>query len=529
MRARFLRPTAAGFLAAVLLAVTAGCSTSDDSTRRVADSVVVGIANEPETLSPLLGYGKDGNSKIFDGLLRRDARMRLRPALAVSLPKVSKDGLTYTYTVRDGVEFSDGQPLTADDVVFTYRTILDPKTNNASRSELDAIRTVRGKGAKTVVFTLKYPYTPFAERTVLPIVPRHVAGRQDVNTGPFTTRPIGTGPYLLSGWRKGEKLTFKANPHYWAGAPRVKTFTMAVIKDDDVRATRLRSGDLDGAILPPQLAATFAKDSSRRTVEAKTYDYRTVTLPTGGPVTGDRAVRRALDRAVDRGAMVKGLLNGAGKAAYGPVPTDSSWFAAGTERRHDPRAARRILDRAGWKVRGDGVRRKDGQRAAFTLWYPSGDKLRQDHALAFASDAKKVGVKVEVQSGSWEVIEPRMSRDAVLAGGGNAADPDFDQYTLLYSTLAGDGLNNMAHYDNPAVDKALRTGRESSDPSVRRTAYTTVQRKLRADPGYVFLTHIDHLYVLDDRWSNIDTQVEPHDHGVAFGPWWDVQDWRPRT
>ncbi|MFJ3927633.1 ABC transporter substrate-binding protein [Streptomyces sp. NPDC090022] len=532
MTARTVRSVAAATLAAALIAVTAACSNPAGGSA-AADTAVVGIANEPETLSPLLGYGKDGNSKIFDGLLTHDAQMRLRPALAVALPEVSADGLTYTYRLRQGVTFSDGRPFGAKDVVFTYRTILDAKTNNASKTELDAIADVREQGPDAVVFTLKYPYAPFAERTVLPIAPEHVAGRQDVNSGDFTTRPVGTGPYVLTGWSKGEKLSFAANPTYWGGAPAVKKFTMAVVKDDDVRATRLRSGELDAAILPPNLAKGFEKDEGRTTYTAKSFDYRNVTLPTHHNVTGDVAVRRALDLAVDRGAMVDRLLEGAGRPAYGPVPTDSPWFTAGTERAHDLPQAQRILDEAGWRPGADGIREKDGVRASFPLWYTSGDKIRQDHALAFASDAKKAGIEIKVEAGTWEVIEPRMKTDAVLAGGGSPADPDFDQYLLLKAALGGDGFNNMARYDNPVVDAALEDARRSADPAARKAAYNTVQRELVRNPGYVFLTHIDHLYVVGDRWTGPDggpltTQVEPHDHGLGAGPWWNVENWKPK-
>ncbi|MFE0647194.1 ABC transporter substrate-binding protein [Streptomyces sp. NPDC059534] len=531
MAARSVRRATAATVTGALALATAACSNPGSTAGGSGgpkDSAVVGIAYEPETLSPLLGYGKDGNSKIFDGLLAFDGDMRLEPALARALPKVSADGLTYTYTLRDGVTFSDGVPFTAKDVVFTYRTILDPKTNNASRTELDALRGVRAVGDDTVVFTLKYPYAPFAERTVQAIAPRHAAAGKDVNTGAFTTKPIGTGPYVLTGWSKGEKLTFKANPTYWDGAPAVKRLTMAIVKDDDVRATRLRAGDLDGAVLPPNLAAGFHGDPARKTYTAKTYDYRTVTLPTHHPVTGDTAVRRALDVAVDRGAMVDKILEGAGKPAYGPVPTDSPWFAKGTERRHDLDGARTILDEAGWTPGPDGVRVRNGVRAAFPLWYLSGDKLRQDHALAYASDAKKAGIDITTQAGTWEVIEPRMKTDAVLAGGGSPGDPDFDQYLLLKSSLAGDGFNNMARYDNKSVDRALEDGRRTNDVTQRRAAYDTVQRELVKNPGYTFLTHIDHLYVVNDAWDGLGTQTEPHDHGLASGPWWNVEAWKPK-
>ncbi|MFE3068752.1 ABC transporter substrate-binding protein [Streptomyces sp. NPDC059247] len=531
MTARSFRRAAAAIPAAAVALTAAACSNpgAAGGTTGPKDSAVVGIAYEPESLSPLLGYGKDGNSKIFDGLLALDADMRLTPALATALPRISDDGLTYTYTLRKGVTFSDGVPFTAKDVVYTYRTILDPKTNNASRTELDALKSVDAVGDGTVVFRLKYPYAPFAQRTVQAIAPEHVAGKQDVNTGAFSGKPIGTGPYVLTGWSKGEKLTFKANPTYWNGAPAVKKFTMAIIKDDDVRATRLRAGDLDGAILPPNLAAGFKGDKARKTWTAKTYDYRTVTLPTHHRVTGDTAVRRALDLAVDRQTMVDKILEGAGKPAYGPVPTDSPWFAKGTERRHDLAGAQEILDEAGWKPGPDGVRVKNGVRAAFPLWYLSGDKLRQDHALAYASDAKKAGIEITAQAGTWEVIEPRMKTDAVLAGGGSPGDPDFDQYLLLKSTLAGDGFNNMAWYADGTVDRALEDGRRTDDPALRRAAYDTIQRELVKNPGYTFLTHIDHLYVVNDAWDGLSTQTEPHDHGLASGPWWNIETWKPKN
>ncbi|WP_250291246.1 ABC transporter substrate-binding protein [Streptomyces atroolivaceus] len=528
MAGRRIRGAAAG--AAMLGMAVAACSAPGGGAenKSSAESVVIGVASEPDTLSPLLGYGKDGNSKLFDGLLARNAGMELVPALASALPEVSDDGLTYTYSLRPGVEFSDGEPLSAADVVFTYRTVLDEKTNSTARSELDAVEEVRAEGDAKVVFRLAYPYAPFAGRTVLPIVPEHIAGRQDPNTGSFNTEPVGTGPYVLSSWRKGEKLTFKANPDYWGGAPEVKTLTMAVVQDDDVRATRLRSGDLDGAILPPNLVATFKDDDTRKTYRATSYDNRTVTLPTAGKVTGDRAIRQALDMAVDRAAMVDKILDGAGRPAYGPVPVDDPWFAPDLERAHDLGRARAALDDAGWKTGAEGIRNRDGRRAAFTLLYPSGDKVRQDHALAYASDARKVGIDVTVESATWEVIEPRMKDDAVLAGFGSTGDPDFGLYTMLHSTLAGDGFNNMGRYDNPAVDRALDTGRRTQEPVARKAAYDTVQRELVKNPGYTFLTHIDHLYVLADRWDGLTTQTEPHEHGFASGPWWNVEDWKPK-
>ncbi|MFG3259641.1 ABC transporter substrate-binding protein [Streptomyces sp. NPDC048172] len=530
MTARKVRTATATAMAMAALAGVAACSApgSDDGGSGGKDSVTVGVAQEPETLSPLLGYGREGNSKIFDGLLKHDADMELKPALATKLPEVSKDGKTYTYTLREGVKFSDGKPFTADDVVFTYETILDKKTNNAYKDDFAALKSVRAEGKHKVVFTLKYPYAAFAERTLQPIVSQAVASKSDVNNGSYNTKPVGTGPYTLSSWRKGEKLSFKANPDYWGGKPAVKRFTVAVIEDDDVRATRLKSGDLDAAILPPNLAKPYESDDSKKVIQAKTADYRAVSLPSGNPVTGDKDIRRALDLAVDRGAMVKSILNGAGRPAYGPLATNHPYFAKGTERKHDLAEAKKILDKAGWKPGEDGIREKDGERAAFKIWYFSGDKLRQDHALAYASDAKKAGIDIKVQAGSREVVQPKLKHDAMLLGNGFPPDPDFDLYPALHSSQIGSGWNNMAFFKSGAVDKALDEGRQSRDEKVRHKAYDTVQKELAKNPPYTFLTTIDHVYVIDDKWKDLTTQTEPHDHGIGAGPWWNVQDWQPK-
>ncbi|NGO67752.1 ABC transporter substrate-binding protein [Streptomyces boncukensis] len=533
MTARTVRTVTATATALAALTGAAACSApgGDGDGDGGTDSVTIGVAQEPETLSPLLGYGREGNSKIFDGLLRHDADMNLKPALATKLPEISDDGKTYTYTLRKGVNFSDGGPFSAQDVVFTYRTILDKKTNNPYKDDFAAVESVRAESPSKVVFKLKYPYAAFAERTIQPIASKAIAGtasNNDINNGSYNTEPVGTGPYTLSKWRKGEKLSFKANPHYWGGKPTVKKFTVAVIQDDDVRATRLKSGDLDAAILPPNLAEPYGNDGGKRVIEARTADYRAVSLPSGNPVTGDRAIRRALDAAVDRKAMVKGILGGAGRPAYGPLATDHAYFAKGTERSRDLAAAKKILDKAGWKPGDDGIRVKDGRRAAFKLWYFSGDKLRKDHALAYASDAKKAGIDIKVQAGSREVIQPRLKHDPMLLGNGFPPDPDFDMYPALHSSQIGSGWNNMAFYDDKTVDKALDEGRQSRDEKVRHRAYDTVQRELAKNPPYTFLTTIDHVYVVSDKWKDLTTQTEPHDHGIGAGPWWNVQDWQPK-
>ncbi|MBA3907889.1 MAG: ABC transporter substrate-binding protein, partial [Pseudonocardiales bacterium] len=188
-------------------------------------SIVIGAGSEQETLNPILGYAPDGASRIFDGLVSRDGNLQLVPALATQVPTAAADGLTWTATLRDGVTFSDGTPLTAQDVVFTYTSVLDPKVDSTIASNYDALASVTAPDAHTVVFALKYPYAPFAQRLALGIVPKKAFDGVDINTAPFNTAPIGTGPYTVAEWRKGDRMVLKANENYWGGAPAIKTAT----------------------------------------------------------------------------------------------------------------------------------------------------------------------------------------------------------------------------------------------------------------------------------------------------------------
>jgi peptide/nickel transport system substrate-binding protein len=514
-----------------LALVVAGCSSSAPSSGEAKphEAIVIGVGQEPDSLSPILGYSKDGASKVFDGLLAHDRDLKLQPALARELPEVSADGLTYTFRLREGVNFSDGKPLTSADVAFTYRTILDPSVDTTVRSDLAALDRVDAPDPRTVVFTLKYPYAPFPQRTTLGIVPEHALGGVKgaaLTTDGFNRNPIGSGPYTVDTWRSGEKLVLKANPTYWGGVPAIKQVTFAFILDDNTRATRMAAGDLDAAALPPKLAERFRNDKARTTYKESTADYRGVMLPTGNPVTGDLAIRKALDLAVDRDAMVRGILNGDGEPAFGPVAPSSPLYARELAHPADPVAAARLLDDAGWTKGDGGIRAKNGTSAKFTLLYPSGDALRKDLALAYVSDAKKLGIDISLEGLTWDAIEPRMRADALLMGQGAPYDPDFVSYETFHSSLAGQAFNNPGYYKNAKVDGLLDKGRRIRDEAGRARVYGDLQRELAADPAWTFLTYLKHVYVVDNDWSGIGGQVEPHPHDLV-GPWWNIEKWVP--
>jgi peptide/nickel transport system substrate-binding protein len=513
------------------LAVTVSACADRDGSPQSTDTVVLGVQSEPDTLNPILGYAPDGASKIFDGLVARDAKLNLVPALAEALPEVSDGGRSYTFKLREDVKFHDGQTLTADDVVFTYQAILDKTTDTTLRSDLDMISTIEALDERTVVFQLAYPYTPFVQRTTVGIVPRHAFAGQDINTAKFNTAPIGTGPFVFEQFTPGDRLVLRANTDYWADRPAIARLILAFVPDDNVRATRMERGDFDATHLPPKAAARFRNRDGITVYDVPSADYRGVMLPLERPVTGDVAIRRALDRALDRDAIVAGILDGTGAPAHSPISPSTPWFNSQVmpDTEGDLDEARRILDEAGWRPGPDGVRARDGQPARFTLMYPANDSLRKDLALAVASAGSQVGIMVEVAGLDWDAIEPRMANDALIMGWGTPYDPDFTNYQLFHSQFAHEGFFNPGGLRDAEVDRLLDEGRRSADPATRKAAYDKLQERLAGDAVWVWLVYLDHVYAVKDRFDGIEVQTEPHAHGATHGIWWNIERWKPRS
>ncbi|WP_344134184.1 ABC transporter substrate-binding protein [Saccharopolyspora halophila] len=485
---------------------------------------------EPESLNPLLGYGAEGAAKFYDGLLAFDGRSDLRPALAAEQPQSSPDAKTWTVQLREGVRFHDGTAFDAEDVAATYRAAIDPAYASTVGSDFDMLDRVEVVEPHTVRFRLKFPYAAWPSKMVLGIVPgEYLAEPAPLDNSPLNTHPVGTGPYELVEWRQGDQMIWQANPDYWGGAPAVHKLTIVFAKDDNTRAQRLASGEFDGTVLPPVLADNADREGYR-TVHHRTADWRGIELPNDHPVTGDRAVRLALNLAVDRQGMIRALLGGHGTPAATPIPPSmGASHEPAAQFAFDQEEARRILDEAGWRVGPGGIRQRDGVPARFTVMYFADDTLRRDLATGFASDARKIGIEVELAGVDRSAVAERLDTDGIVLGGGNPIDPDPQIYSALHSSMIGTGTyNNPGKYRNPEVDTALDAARRELDPAKRAELYRKAQRAYVADPGLVYLAFIDHSYVLrEDAYTGYRAPVEPHTHGTTWGPWWNVEDWKP--
>jgi peptide/nickel transport system substrate-binding protein len=506
-------------LGAIILATAACSAPTQPTTPRTQDTVVLGLGSEPDSLNPVLGYAPDGGSLLYDGLVRRTPDLKLLPALAEAVPEAK--GTAVTFTLRQGVTFHDGRPLTSADVAYTYRELLKSANNSTIRGDYAAIEKVEAPDARTVVFRLKYPYAPILQRATLGIVPDGSDLKGD---------PVGTGPYAFVSWTKGDKITLKANDRYWGDRPAIKKLVLAYAADDNARATRMAAGEFTATELPPKAVARFRNQPGVKVYEAPSADYRGVMFPLEQPVTGDLAIRKALNLAVDRAAMVSTILAGSGEPAFGPIAPGTDWHNPAVDGAAAPDRDKAVqtLEAAGWKAGADGIRAKGGTPARFTLMYPAGDSLRKELALAAASDAKRIGIDVELTGLDWDAIYPRMAKDALIMGWGSPYDPDYTNYELFHSSFIGQGSFNPGHYKVPEVDKLLDTGRQTSDPAARKKVYDEVQKRISDDQVWVYLVYLKHTYVVRGDWSGITVGVEAHEHATG-GLFNTIPDWKPAS
>lgn len=500
------------------------------------DGIVLADAADLGGYNPVAGYGELGVSPLYDGLLTLRTQdpntlPSFAPALATALPTHNETFTEWSVPLRPGVRFHDGSAFDAKDVVATYAAVLDPASASeiASAFEMiDHVGAATAEAGETVTFTLKYPYADFPARLLLAIAPSEKLTGGPASESSLNREPVGTGPYRLTEL-SADKAVFTANTDYWAGAPQVARLTTVHVPDDNTRALRVKAGEFDGTSIPPALARAYANTPGYSVVSARSADWRGVSLPADAAFTRDPQVRMALNLAVDRQAMVDTVLAGHGSVAHTPVSAAyGAMFDPSATFAHDPDRARTMLDQAGWAPGPDGVRAKDGERAAFTVAYNPSDTVRRDLATAFAADLKKIGVEVNLEALGWDRIEPRVRDLGILLGGGDKPySIDTQVHAVLHTPMAGTSVwDNPGGFGTPTLDAALDQARRTADGPARATLYRQVQQDYLTDPAYVMLAFLEHTYVVrESGWQRGSLTIEPHAHGVAWGPWWNLASW----
>lgn len=505
-----------------ILLIIGGCSSDKAANKVTEDSskeeLVLAIDGETENgFDPTTGWGLYGSPLFQSTLLTYDESFNLEYDLATDY-RVSEDGLTYQVDIRDDVVFSDGKELTAKDVVFTFETA----KNSGSIIDLTNLEKVEALDEQKIEFTLNQPNSTFITLLATTgIVPEHVYDDR------YNENPIGSGPYQLTQWDKNQQLIVDVNPHYYGKIPEFKRLTFLFLKEDAAFAAA-KAGEVDVVAVTPGFAKQDIAGMKR--VELETVDNRGIVfpyvktgketndgVPIGNDVTADKAIRKAIDLAVDRDQLVEGVLEGFGTRASSLVDNLPWWNEETEVRKQDLKQAKKLLEESGWQENDEGIREKNGLKASFDLLYPSGDEIRQSLSLVVADQLKELGIQVTTKDANWNDLEKLMYSNPVMMGWGSH-DP-IEMYNIYSSETRGEEFYNINYYSNPTVDKHMEKALRSTTQEEANEHWKKAQWdgetgfSSLGDAPWVWLVNLNHLYFIDEDLVIGDQKIQPHGHG----------------
>lgn len=463
---------------------------------RQGGQVVYGSLYEPDTLNPLLSDllpTAEVCSLIYSGLVTNNEKGEFLPDLAVDVPSlsnggVSPDGLTVTYHLRSGVTWHDGTPFTAEDVKFTWQTIMSSRVHVLSRDGYDRIKAVDTPDPYTVVVRFKEYYAPFL-MLFSTILPKHsLAGSDDINKDAFNRAPVGTGPFKLKEWRMAESVILEANPSYFRGRPKLDQIVYKVIPDANILLSQLKVGEVDiASSIPLNLLEQVKSIQGINTLIAPTMIWEHLDFNLDNPIFKEVQVRRAIALGIDRQTIINTNLKGAASVALGDQsPLSWAYNPALSDPGRDVNAAKDLLVQAGWQQGPGGVFVKDGQKLSFTLVYPSGNPFRDNVAQTIAQELKEIGIAVEVrpleaQNFFGDVLKNRRFEMAMYAWV-SGLDPDNASFwNSKYIPGSGREGQNYPGWRNPEVDTLTLQGAGTVNLEARKQCYFRIQELINEE------------------------------------------------
>ncbi len=497
--------TAALVVAAALLSAC----THGTTAQRANDSLVIGRLGDFQSLNPLLISGSDTATiapLVFSFLLTADANGRLTPDLARVVPSmanggISRDGTTIVYHLRKSVLWQDGRPLTSADVAFTYRQVMNPRNNVEARDVYDQVARVDAPDPSTVRVKLRQPnsavlsyfFGPDGNYTILP---QHLlSGYSDLNHVAFNSMPVGSGPFRVVDWVHGDRLRLERFDGYFGGRPALREIVLKVLASQENQLIQMRTHEI-GATFDASVTQLpdFAKIPGVRAVRAAVYGGALLGFNMRDPMMSDVRVRRALVEAADLPRIVAQASNGAltstdaGRGFFGP---DYNPSIAGALP-YDPAAADRLLDQAGWRRNGQGVRQRNGVRLAPAFVYLQSSPEVESFAVLLQATLRRAGAALTLRPYPSQVYGAPASAGGPLYGGKFqmtllqlivALDPS-TEYFLGCDRMPPKGAN-LTRYCSDAVDRANAASIQTYDPKERAKYSAAVQRQVAHDFPFV--------------------------------------------
>lgn len=487
-----------------------------ENTEKAEESTLVYGSGDYTRINSAMDEHCEINVLLFSGLTAHDADDQVIPGLAEKW-EYDEDSYTYTFHIRDGIKWHDGEAFTADDVKFTIEAIMDPENGSENAPNYEDVQEIKVMDDQTIAFKLAEPNVAFLEYMTIAILPKHLLEGEDMQESDFFRHPVGTGPYKLESWDAGQSIVMTKNEDYYLGSPKIDKVIFKIVEDDNTQAVQLQSGEIDMALLDPKNAENFKNMDGYSCYDMTTSDYRGIMFNFANDYWKEnKDLIPAICYGIDRQAIIDAVLLGQGMPAYGPLQRNIYNNEKAEHYDYNPEKARKILEDAGCKMGKNGFYERNGEEIGFVLSVMSGEQDRIDIAQAAAQQLQEIGINCTVDIPAQIDWGGQM---ACLIGWGSPFDAD----DHTYKVFGTDKGANYSSYSNEKVDKYLTLARQYEDQETRAKYYDLFQEELQQDPPYAFICYIDANYVADSDIQGISENTVLGHHGV--GIFWNIQDW----
>jgi peptide/nickel transport system substrate-binding protein len=503
-----------------------------------------GIIGTPRFVNPILALSdadKDLVSLIYSGLMRKNIDDTLIPDLAEKY-EVSKDGLTYTFTLKDDIYFHDGEKITAKDVVYTINAAKDPIIKSPKKGNWDGV-FVEEIDEKTIMFTLKQPYASFLENATLGIMPMHIWEGSPVELNKANIEAVGSGPYKISDINKkssGIVDSYKLSifKKFILGKPHIKSIKLNFYSNEDELLKALSKGDVEQiSSITPENAEILKEDKYR--IESSTLPrvFGLFFNPNQNQLFANKQIISAIDKALDKDNIIREVLHGYGVVIDDPIPPNMLNYQKLDNQSPIPhednvKKAKEILAKDGWKIGEDGFLQKTITGAnkkstvtklEFSISTGNAIELAKGAQL-IQKDLEAIGMKVDIKTfeiGNLNqgVIRPR-EYDSLLFG--QIINHESDLFAFWHSTQRKDPGLNVAMYTNAKVDTILEDAFITVDEQARIKKYAQFESEVKKDMPAVFLYSPNFIYVVskDIKGLSIDHINSPSDRFLNSYLWY---------
>jgi len=498
----------------------------EEPTKQLGGEIVYGMVGDPVIFNTILSTDVPSgriNDRVYSGLVQYDENLEFVGDLAEDW-EFSDDGLEWTFNLREGVTWHDGEPFTAADVKWTYDAIMHPDYSGPRASDFNSVEKVEVVDDLTVKLVLSEPYAPLLESLTIGIMPEHLFADTPIATlreNPANQEPVGTGPYVWGEWVKGQYLVLEANEDYFKDGPWIEQVRFKFYQDTQVMLAALENGDVDymGAIPPDDVERVRQSlEDEFNFYEFPDMGYAYIGLKQTHSILKDKRVRQALMYGINRKQIVEDVYQGLGtvmNSHYPPV----SWGYTEDINHYDysQEEAIALLEEAGWtEVGDDGVRRNaNGEKLEFSVVTATGNPQREAVLLAAQEDLREIGISMVPEFYEWSVLLEQYldvaEFESYMLGWSLGLDPDC--YIFFHSDSAEfgsdgylRGFNDVA-IRNAELDEFIEQGRTTLDPEERKAIYHQVSKMLNEELPYVWL-----------YTTNVVTAMNKKFEGVTMSP-----------